>query len=566
MKIKICTALLLVWSTAFSARYAMLVGNRYGGSFQPLKYVKNDITGLQAVLTQFCGFDEANITTPIDKSAQELQSLLQSLTQNISSKDDLFLFYYSGHADHESLLMGNSRYPLADLKQQLKTLPSQIRILIFDACQSGSFTRYKGGTLEEPFLYKEENKIKGNIVLYSSSANEYSQESDLYKNSVFTFHFINALRGCADISGDKKITLSEAYQYSYNRTVSSTIHSTGGVQHPGYQFSIQGEGNVVLADITVRTCGIILDQDIEETIVVLGARKDLTADLSKEKGTRIFIAVNPGTYEIYNSRKDASYKAKIVVRKNTIVTLSNAMFRKIRTIPVYSKGAEKQRVLFGITLAGGFVDFDLSRLASQCNAQYTDFHLLSMYPSFKFSSSVFTGGLGLEINFKNNMQVYFSFDSFRLKDRRHYTSTVSSPGDSNTYPAQLQINDTFSCRTFHLRVGYTFHHRILKFITLRGGIDWLFADFTVASVFTNGLYNVSAYNTFTDNGFLILPTFGATFKYTFRVPFALGALVSYRFQTDDKELYTSKENSAPLQYGFSGVSFSLFTTYLLNRH
>ncbi len=565
MKIKIYILLLFIGSAAYASRHALLVGNRYGGSFQPLKYVKNDIADIQTALTRFCGFDDANIAVRIDKSAKELELLLHEFARQGSSDDDLFLFYFSGHADHESLLMGNTRYPLADLKKRLKSIPSQMRIIIFDACQSGSFTRYKGGTLEEPFLYKEGNKIKGSIVLYSSSANEYSQESDMYKNSVFTFHFINGLRGCADISGDKKITLSEAYQYSYNRTVSSTIHSTGGVQHPGYQFSIQGEGNVVLADITVRTCGIILDQDIEETIVVLGSRKELTADLSKEKGTRIFIAVNPGTYEIYNNKKEVSYKTKITVRENTIVTLSNDMLRKMRTIPVYAKGAERRPVIFGITLTGGFVDFNLSQLATQCNTQYNDFHLLSMTPSFSFPSGVFTGGLGLEVNFRNDVQVYLSFDSFRLKERMDYAGTVFSPGDSLSYPAQLQIHDTLSCQSFHLGVGYTFHHRILKFITLRAGIDWIIADFTVNSVFTNSLYSLSTNTTFTDNGFLVLPEVGATFKYTFQAPFALGALISYRLQTGEKELYSHDDTGYPLQYSFSGVTFSLFATYLLNK-
>ncbi len=565
MRTKISLLLFCLFSVSFCARHALLVGNRYGGSLQPLKFVKNDITGMQDVLTQFCGFEPGNIVTSVNTSASDLKSLLQSLPEKVSSEDDLFLFYYSGHADHQSLLMGNSRYPLADLKEHLKALPSQMRIIIFDACQSGSFTRFKGGRLEEPFLYKEENKTQGQIVLYSSSANEYSQESDRHTNSVFTFHFINALRGCADISGDKKVTLSEAYQYSYNRTVSSTIHSTGGVQHPGYQFSIQGEGNIVLADITIRSCGIILDKGIDGTIVMLSSRKELTADLSKEKGNTIFIAVNPGSYEIYNTKKEVSYKTKITVRANTVITLSNSMFRRIRRLPVYSKGAKKQRVLWGITLYGRFVDFDLSRLASQCNAHYSDFNAHSMHPSFSFPSGVFTGGLGFEVIFRNNLQIYGGFDSYRLRKKRNFSGTISSPGDTNSYPALLQIRDTLSCQTLHAGIGYTFHHRLLRFMTVRAGVDWIITDFSATSDFTNELYNVTTTSSFTDNGFLILPVVGGQFKYTCNAPFAFGAQITYRFQINERELYSRDNNTEPFQYDFSGVHFSLFTTLLLNK-
>jgi len=557
---------LMLCAASYGARYALLVGNSYGGAFAPLKYVQNDILGMRDVLSQFCGFEKENIVSLYNRSSKELGAYLNSLPGRLSSEDDVFLFYYTGHADLENLLMGNTKYPLADLKKQVKSYSTQMRIVIFDACQSGCFTRIKGGSLQEPFLYKEESNIEGQVVIYSSSANEYSQESDLYKNSIFTFHFLNGLRGCADISGDKRISLAEAYQYSYSRTVSSTAHTTGGVQHPGYQFNIQGEGNVILSDINTRTCGIILDESVGGNLVILDVDDNLTADLVKQEKNRLFIALNPGNYRIVKTRDDEAFKAKVFLNENQILPVTKEQFHKMRTTPVYAKGAPDRKFTVGVAVSGGFMQFGLHDLARQCNNRFTGYSQFTMRPEFSFQPINMQGGLGIEFNFRNGLQAYACFDYCRTRNEQSYNGFTKAPGDTLKYGVSLKIRDTLTTGTFTTGIGYTFKNRYFRFISVRLGADVVFADFTIGSVFSDSLYHLETSNSFADRGVLVLPRASASLRYNFREsPFSIGVNSGYRYLPVSQELHTKERIKTPLEYDFSGISVSAFLLCVLNR-
>ena len=188
-----------------------------------------------------------------------------------------------------------------------------------------------------------------------------------------------------------------------------------------------------------------------------------------------------------------------------------------------------------------------------------------MQPDFSFPAGDIAGGLGAEMNFKNGLQTYIYFDYFRLRDRQKHNGVTSSPNDTNSYPAALSIFDTLSAGAIHTGIGYTFQHRLFRFISLRAGVDIIIADYTVASTFNDGLYQIETKHVFNDKGFLVLPSLGGTFRYTFLAPFSIGAIINYRYQSSSRELYSQKEKDTSLRYNFSGVNFSLFFSYLINR-
>ena len=45
---------------------------------------------------------------------------------------------------------------------------------------------------------------------------EAAQESDRICASYFTHYLVSGFRGAADLSGDGKVTLNEAYQFAFN--------------------------------------------------------------------------------------------------------------------------------------------------------------------------------------------------------------------------------------------------------------------------------------------------------------------------------------------------------------
>ena len=137
-------------------------------------------------------------------------------------------------------------------------MQSEVRLGILDACQSGEITRTKGMVIGVPFAeVTEVRQAEGEAWLTAASADEAAQESDKIRGSFFTHYLLSALRGAAD-QGDGVVTLGEAYAYAYDRTVSRTGATTGGTQHPTYDYRITGRGDLPLTDVSPRTracCG-----------------------------------------------------------------------------------------------------------------------------------------------------------------------------------------------------------------------------------------------------------------------------------------------------------------------
>jgi hypothetical protein len=548
-----------------AARYALLVGNSSAGrAYTDLKYVKNDLDGMRRVLSELCGFDRDHITTLCDQTPQQLEQSLDRCRSAVDSAagKDLFFFYYSGHSDAGNLLMGTIPYPLSSLNQRLTQFPSAIRIAVFDACQSGSFTRLKGGSLDEPFLFKEPANVAGQVVLYSSSANENSQESDEYKNSIFTFHFINALKGCGDASGDRQVTLTEAYQYSYNQTVTSTLNSAGGVQHPGYLFRIMGEGNIVLADINARSCGIALADGIGGAIAVLNADQALVAEMRKEAGARVLIALDPGRYDVVLSRDGTALVASVKVSADSVSTIGAGDFRKRGSYTINAKGRVINRWQLGFKAACGGMSADLDGLGGNLNAAFHDFGAFGMAPAFTFPRTRVIPGFEVEMILRNGVTIFGGGEYFRMTGQQSYTTDVINPFDGKAYPYSLDIEDTLRIGTYHTGVGYCFRGGALRNLSVGAGVDFAFIDFKLDSRLSDGLFNVERNTGYGENGQIALPFVQVGYRYSIVDKLTIGAEVRGRYW---KTAQTISVGENPLAYNLSGVVGRLFIMLAIGR-
>jgi hypothetical protein len=298
--------LLLNW-TASAARYALLVGSNYGGgAVEQLQWAEADAGRFAALLKSLGGFsDSATVTLLHPDSAALDKELRRSAAQMRTSKtpeNDLFLLYYSGHADGLDMLLGATKYPLKKVQKYLDSLPAAIRIGVFDACQSGAVTAYKGGRRAEPFYLTTPQKIKGQVIIASAAANERAQESESLKGSIFSFFWLSGLRGSADASGDRRVTLNEAYHYAYRKTVETSTITGGEAQHPMYRFNIRGEGDIMLTDLAASRGGIRFDRSCEGKFLVLSdSYTDIFADFYKKKNTEAFVSLDPGNYTVINA-------------------------------------------------------------------------------------------------------------------------------------------------------------------------------------------------------------------------------------------------------------------------
>lgn len=307
---------------AEARRFALLVGNNLGGpDLDTLRHAEKDARRMADVLTRLSGFDPADVTLLAGVDSAGLEKAFGEMRSRVSAPgaglDALFLFYYSGHSDRAGLRLGARSYPLERLRDNLAAVPGQVRIGVFDACQSGLMTRFKGGSISKPVSLESLRDIEGQVIISSSSMDEKSQESDQLQGSIFTHHWVNGLSGSADLNADRRVTLSEAYQYAYNMTVQTTSRTRWGVQHPAYQFRIHGEGDIVLADLNLGRSGLVFKPALEGKYLILDRDQErLVADFHKPAGKNLLISLKGGDYQVVKVERGAWKVADARVPEN----------------------------------------------------------------------------------------------------------------------------------------------------------------------------------------------------------------------------------------------------------
>jgi hypothetical protein len=301
---------LLAAGPAQARRFAIVAGNNQGGSdLDSLRFAESDARRMSEVLTGLAGFaaSDVQLITPCDSAGLEkaLQGMRARFAEPGAGLDGMFLFYYSGHSDRGGLRLGDKVYPLEKLRDNFSSVPSQVKIGIFDACQSGMFTRFKGGSSGKPITLESLKNIQGQVIIASSAMDEKSQESDHLQSSIFTHHWLNGLRGSGDMNGDRRVTLNEGYQYAYNMTIQTTSRTRWGIQHPAYQFKIHGEGDIVLADLNLGRSGLVFKGSHEGKYLIMDRDQEhIVADFYKPVGKDLLISLKGGDYRVLKVERD----------------------------------------------------------------------------------------------------------------------------------------------------------------------------------------------------------------------------------------------------------------------
>lgn len=257
---RVLVGLLLVWLGLPLASVAALppdtwlvaIGNNHGAAEDvSLRYAQRDADEVAAVLRRLGGVESTRIRRLVEEEAAAVVQTLNDVEEDVrraraSGKSTAVFVYYSGHADATALHLGASQLPFDRLRELVRSLPADLRVLVVDACRSGGISRVKGVAAGEAFALKLVAELpEGFAVVTSSAAGEDSQESDRLRGSFFSHHLVNALRGAADRNRDGEVTLGEAYDYTYEQTLRSS-GSTLQLQHPTYRWELKGRGDVVL--------------------------------------------------------------------------------------------------------------------------------------------------------------------------------------------------------------------------------------------------------------------------------------------------------------------------------
>jgi uncharacterized caspase-like protein len=252
-----------------------------GDNVNDLAFARNDAAAVAAYYSERFGLDDGQIIQLLDGKATLAnikRSLGTELVARARNPNDTVIIYFAGHGlkerdrastdadgftkyilpyDADPGDLFSTALSMEELARILQRLRPERVALILDSCFSGAAEG--GRTLFDPavrprgivtdeFLSLLAGAGKGRVVLTASGANEIAVERRNLGHGVFTYFFLEGLRGAADDDRDGQVDVDEIYKY-VSRKVSV---ETRGSQVPMKKASSQ-TGIVVLGRTSVRT-------------------------------------------------------------------------------------------------------------------------------------------------------------------------------------------------------------------------------------------------------------------------------------------------------------------------
>ncbi|MCB0214517.1 MAG: caspase family protein, partial [Anaerolineae bacterium] len=210
-------------------RLALLIGNtkfENSKSFPPLRTPVHDVEDFAAALQKYGNFEIFD--TLIDATCETINQQIENLFSK-AERDDLTLFYYSGHGyrglDGRHYLVATNTQPEllrstgvseAFIQDIMSNSRSQQRVVILDCCFSGAFAEGRKSGVGEPLQF-DELRGEATAILASSGTIQYSFE-ERGRNSLFTRFLLGGIEtGEADQDEDGGISVNELFNYAEQR-------------------------------------------------------------------------------------------------------------------------------------------------------------------------------------------------------------------------------------------------------------------------------------------------------------------------------------------------------------
>lgn len=332
-------------ASAETRRFAIVLGNNTGAvQRQPLRFAETDAAKFGRVLVELGDVKEQDLFQIFAGGVADVEAAVRSVRAKVDDAHRepdtraVVVFYYSGHSDGEALELGRERLSYQTLKALLTGTGAELKVAIIDACRSGNAVLEKGGRPAPGFQIRLADQLtaRGEVFITSSAHDESSLESSEVMGSYFTHNFVSGLRGAADTSGDRQITLAEAYHYAYERTVSATALTPLGAQHPAYDYKLRGSGELVLASLIRGTSTLELPDGAERAVVTDLARDQVVAEVTP--GSAREIALASGVYGVRLLRAGQAYGGRFKIEKGTRYAVRWEDLEKISIPAVAMKG------------------------------------------------------------------------------------------------------------------------------------------------------------------------------------------------------------------------------------
>jgi hypothetical protein len=326
-------------------RFALLVGANDGwATDRSLRYAHDDARRVEAVLLQLAQVSPADATLLQDPTTRELDAALTSLEHRIEQAGEptLFFFYYSGHSDASAIHLRGPLLAMSALAERLSKSPARLTLAVIDSCRSGAILGTKGANPVAPIQIGVDITSTGFALLSSSGADELAQESKALAGSIFTHHWVSALRGAGDVDGDGVVRLTEAYAYAYERTRVDT-ESSALPQRPGFKFSLKGHGDVALTRLVAAASTLEFEVEPSQRYVIVDSTEQhLIAEGRSLPNERRRLQLASGAYRIKRPMADGVDVADVTLKPGEVVWATSLTYRKEPLERGFVKGAPSE--------------------------------------------------------------------------------------------------------------------------------------------------------------------------------------------------------------------------------
>jgi len=360
--------LVLALLAPFTARalpehtWVVAIGHNEGARNEvSLLYAEQDARTFSDVLREHGNVSSRRMLMLLGEDATSVRRTLQEVNAAIrvqagAGHPTALVVFYSGHADAAGLHLGGTELPLEELKTLVEGSPAGVRLLVLDACRSGTVTRVKGVKAAESFHITLQNEVatEGLAIITSSAAGEASQESDRLRGSFFTHHLVNALRGAADHDDDGKVTLTEAYGYTYAQTLRSS-GQTVALQHPTYSWEVKGRGELVLSALTEHRARMGRLRLGEAALYLIMEGKQggpLVAEVTPQ-GQRRELSLPAGNYFVQQRNADEYREYQVALPTGSVVELASQPFETVRYDRLVRRRGGAKAYTQNLSLLGG---------------------------------------------------------------------------------------------------------------------------------------------------------------------------------------------------------------------
>lgn len=212
--LKAITILILSTNATYATVYSLLIGisdYKYIPNEKDLRFCDDDVVLFYKFLKNDLKISESNIYILTNQQAT-YNNIVEAAKYVFkkASKDDLVIFYFSGHGDDGKVLAydydGSSNgITFSKIAELFRNCESENKIIFADACRIGGL-KPKTNTTDNA----NSDKV---IAMVSCRANELSGEHPYIKQGFFSYFLLEGLKGKADLDKDKKLTIKELHLY-----------------------------------------------------------------------------------------------------------------------------------------------------------------------------------------------------------------------------------------------------------------------------------------------------------------------------------------------------------------